>query len=124
MLGQCFNLSSPEYWDYYANNIGLENFRIVRQGETLQGGLALIKMGQWFGGQRVPMTGIAAVGIAPEYRGTGAAKTLMSEALRELQAQNTPFQSCMQQLSALTATPDTNRRGLIACERLPQIRLS
>ncbi|MCD8488724.1 MAG: GNAT family N-acetyltransferase [Desertifilum sp.] len=91
ILGQCFNISSPEYWDYYANNIGLENFRIVRQGETLQGGLALIKMGQWFGGQRVPMTGIAAVGIAPEYRGTGAAKTLMSEALRELQTQNIPL---------------------------------
>jgi predicted acetyltransferase len=48
-------------------------------------------MGQWFGGQRVPMTGIAAVGIAPEYRGTGAAIAMMQHTLKELYANGVPI---------------------------------
>src|SRR6185295_16930186 len=48
-------------------------------------GLVLIPMGQWFGGKRVPMTGIAAVAVEPFARGKGAAKRLLVSMLQELQ---------------------------------------
>lgn len=48
-------------------------------------------MAQWWGGERVPMTGIAAVGIAPEYRGTGAAIALMQHTVKELHAKGYPL---------------------------------
>ena len=49
------------------------------------GGLAIYRMGQWFGGQSVPIAGIAAVGVAPEHRGVGVAAELMGRLLKELQ---------------------------------------
>ena len=90
ILEQCFvALSGQE--STYIQMIGLDNFRLLRQGDPLVGGLAMIPMGQWFGGQRVPMTGIAAVGIAPEYRSSGAALSLMQQAVKELYAQAVPI---------------------------------
>ncbi len=76
ILQQCFIESASES-EGYINRVGRENFRLIRQSNQLAGGLALISMSQWWGGISVPMTGIAAVGIAPEYRGTGAAIALM-----------------------------------------------
>lgn len=75
----------------YQKAIGPKNFRVIRSGSTIMGGLGLIRMGQFFGGRSVPMTGIAAVGIAPEYRGSGAATTLMQGALREIRAKRCPL---------------------------------
>jgi predicted acetyltransferase len=48
-------------------------------------------MGQWWGNQSVPMTGIAAVGVAPEYRGSGTAIALVQHTIRELHAQGIPL---------------------------------
>jgi predicted acetyltransferase len=75
----------------YINQIGVENFRIIRQSEQLIGGLATIDMAQWWGGERVPMTGIAVVGIAPEYRGSGGAIALMQHTLKELYDRGIPL---------------------------------
>ena len=77
--------------ELYINRIGRENFRIIREGGQVVGGLAMISMGQWWGGERVPMTGIAAVGIAPEYRLTGAAIALMQHAVKELHTKGVPI---------------------------------
>ncbi|MCC5614635.1 GNAT family N-acetyltransferase [Nostoc sp. CHAB 5836] len=85
ILEQCF-ISALGGEEVYINLIGIENFRIIRGLEQLVGGLATLDMGQWWGGVRVPMTGIAAVGIAPEYRGSGAAIALMQQTLKELYA--------------------------------------
>lgn len=90
ILGQCFNIPESK-WELYYNNIGLDNFRILRNGQDIVGGLAIYSMGQWFAGKLIPISGIAAVGIAPEYRGTGAAYTLMSETVQELYHQNMPL---------------------------------
>lgn len=61
---------------------GHENVRVARlQGRTV-GGLIEIPMGQWFGGRSVPMLGIAGVGVAPEARGQGVARSLMLDTLR------------------------------------------
>jgi predicted acetyltransferase len=83
VLEQCFN-SPPGSSEAYFKRIGLENFRALRASGQLAGGLATLPMGQWFGNQRVPMVGIAAVGIAPEYRGSGAAIALMQHTLQDL----------------------------------------
>ncbi|MFW9261409.1 GNAT family N-acetyltransferase [Nostoc sp. CALU 546] len=85
ILEQCF-ISGLGGEEAYINLIGVENFRIIRGLEQVVGGLATLDMGQWWGGVRVPMTGIAAVGIAPEYRGSGAAIALMQHTLKELYA--------------------------------------
>ncbi|MBF2098578.1 MAG: GNAT family N-acetyltransferase, partial [Gloeomargaritaceae cyanobacterium C42_A2020_066] len=45
---------------------------------------ALLDLGQWFGGQRVSALGVAAVAIAPDFRGQGAALHLMQQALQEM----------------------------------------
>lgn len=89
-LSQCF-ITTHDLGQIYFNRIGIDNFRILRQNSTVVGGLALLPMQQWWGGQRVPMTGIASVGIAPEHRGTGAAFVLMQETLRELYAADVPL---------------------------------
>ncbi|MGJ5633534.1 GNAT family N-acetyltransferase [Nostoc sp. CALU 1950] len=85
ILEQCF-ISGLGGEEAYINLIGVENFRIIRGWEQVVGGLATLDMGQWWGGVRVPMTGIAVVGIAPEYRGSGAAIALMQHMLKELYA--------------------------------------
>jgi predicted acetyltransferase len=89
ILKQCFiELGENES---YVNRIGVENLRIIHQNEQIAGGLALISMGQWWGGVSVPMTGIAAVGIACEYRGTGAAIALMQHTVKELYENGVPI---------------------------------
>ncbi|WP_392532877.1 enhanced intracellular survival protein Eis [Nostoc sp. C117] len=90
IFDQCFvNALGGE--GVYINQIGVENCRIIRESEQLIGGLATLDMGQWWGGERVPMTGIAVVGIAPEYRGSGGAIALMQNTLQELYARGIPL---------------------------------
>lgn len=89
ILDQCFN--SPPSSETYFNRIGVENFRTIRQAKQVVGGLAMIPMGQWWDRQCVPMTGIAAVGIAPEHRGSGVAIALMQHTLKELSASGVPI---------------------------------
>jgi predicted acetyltransferase len=90
LLAQCFN-SPPDHEETYLKRIGANNFRIIRQHGQLVGGLATIPMGQWFGAQCVPMVGIAGVGIAPEYRGSGAAIALMQSVVQELHSNGVPI---------------------------------
>jgi predicted acetyltransferase len=85
ILSQCFN-SPPPLEDTYLERIGIQNFRAIYRSGMLAGGLATIPMGQWWGGQRVPMVGVAAVGISPEHRGSGSAIALVQHTLQELHA--------------------------------------
>ncbi len=86
IVSQCFNDQSLNGWQTYSNRIGLENFRVIRQAGQIIGGLSIYQMGQWYGGECVPMAGIASVGVAPEHRGTGAAVKLLTHTLKELYA--------------------------------------
>jgi predicted acetyltransferase len=69
--------------------VGSDNLRVVRDAGKVGGGLWLVPMGQWFGGKSVPMTGIAAVGVAPEERGQGVALDLMNRTMEELHERKT-----------------------------------
>jgi predicted acetyltransferase len=91
ILGQCFGDPSPTGWETYAKLVGLENFRIIQQADKVAGGLAILPVEQWYGSGLIPTAAIAAVGIAPEYRGSGAAAELLTNTLKELYANGTPL---------------------------------
>jgi len=65
---------------------GLPAVRLLRDEGRLHAGLCEIPMGQWFGGARVDMLGIAGVSVEPESRGRGFAKRLMLETLEQARA--------------------------------------
>ncbi|UCD74496.1 MAG: GNAT family N-acetyltransferase [Phycisphaerales bacterium] len=75
----------------YGKLVGRENFRLITAGEKLVGGLAIVHMGQFFGGRSVPTYGIAAVGIAAQVRGRGAATELMRQTIREAYERGCPL---------------------------------
>lgn len=79
---QCF-VSTPQDAETYLKQVGNEACRLITQQDTRLGGLCLLPMGQWFGERRVPMMGVASVGIAPEHRSKGVAIALMQAAVRE-----------------------------------------
>jgi predicted acetyltransferase len=90
ILEQCFMMSAGDSANY-ANFVGLDNCRVIYRDQQIAGGLVIYSMAQWWGGECVPMAGIAAVGIAPEYRGDGAAIALMQNALQEIHSQQIPI---------------------------------
>jgi predicted acetyltransferase len=76
-----FEPSSAKAWFVAA---GLDETRAVRKDEEVVAGLILIPMGQYFGGRRVSMTGVAGVGVRHDVRRRGVASFMMTEALREM----------------------------------------
>ncbi|MGB3639207.1 MAG: GNAT family N-acetyltransferase [Rivularia sp. (in: cyanobacteria)] len=90
ILEQCF-LASPGEEEAWLKRMGVENIRLIREEKQVVGGLVVIPMGQWWGGESVPMTGIAGVGVAPEYRGSGAALSLMQQTIRHLRKLKKPL---------------------------------
>lgn len=64
----------------------LENVRTLRRDGRIAACLVQIPMGQFFGGESVPMVGIAGVATAAEARGTGAGVEVMRRTLQELSA--------------------------------------
>ncbi len=123
ILGQCF-IGTLEDQESYINIIGVDNFRILHQKEQIAGGLAILPMGQWWGSQRVPMGGIAAVGIAPEYRGTGAAITMIQQTLKELHTRSVPISVLYPATQRLYRKAGYEQAGSfctweIACETIP-----
>jgi len=76
---------------FWFEGIGAPNFRVVRAEGEVAGGLGILRMGQWYGGTVVPLAGIGAVGIAPEWRGRGAASALLRATLTDLRAEGLPL---------------------------------
>lgn len=85
ILCVAFNESASRFASY-VELVGIDNLRVVREGGEVAGGLGILPMGQWFGGRRVPMAGIAAVATAPQYRGRGSASRLLRGMIEELHA--------------------------------------
>jgi predicted acetyltransferase len=74
----------PSHARMWVGMLGQDSFRVIRDGADVQGGLALLPMGQFFGGRRVESCGIAAVAVLPHLRGRGIATTLMRSTLHEM----------------------------------------
>lgn len=81
-------------------------------------------MGQWWGSQRVPMGGIAAVGIAPEYRGTGAAITMIQHTLKELHTRNVPISILYPAIQRLYRKAGYEQAGSFCAWEIPSETLS
>ncbi|AKG24774.1 GNAT family N-acetyltransferase [Calothrix sp. 336/3] len=93
ILEQCY-ICTPKESEDFVTKTGVDKFRIFRHNQEIIGGLASIPMGQWWGGETVPMVGIAAVGVTPEHRNGGVAIALMQQTLQELYHQGVPL-SCL-----------------------------
>ncbi len=88
LLDQALNISLVPGWN---DHVGPDKFRVIRRGGKLAGGMGIVPMGQWFGGSSVPTGAVTSVGIAPEFRGAGAASTLMKSALDEIHEEGWPL---------------------------------
>jgi predicted acetyltransferase len=64
--------------------LGEDNARVLRGTTAPLGALALLDMGQWFGGKSVSTGGVVAVGVEPFARGGGHGAQLMNAMLGEL----------------------------------------
>jgi predicted acetyltransferase len=78
-----FNLTADGITEWIGR-VGHEPMRAVRQAGKMVTGLRIIEMGQWFGGVRIPIVAISAVGAAPEHRGQGATTYLMQKMHEEV----------------------------------------
>ena len=74
-------------WAAFFARVGHDRLRAVVEGGTVVGGLAAYRLGQYFGGVSVPLAGIAGVGIAPDARGRGLAKSMLLKTLEQLRAE-------------------------------------
>ena len=90
-----FGPKSPDVRDHWTQTVA----RLVAQGRCLGAftgdrpvGTALFHdMRQWWRGRAVPMAGVASVQVAPEERGRGLARRLMTALLEEMAAQGYPL---------------------------------
>jgi predicted acetyltransferase len=93
LLTSCFGFPG-EHAGPWIRRLGLEHVRLLGSGRDAPAGLAILPMGQWFGGRSVSCAGIAAVGVAPESRGRGLGKHLMASVITELFERRTAL-SCL-----------------------------
>lgn len=107
----------------YLRTTGREHLRVLRQDGAPAACLATIPMGQYFGGRSIPMTGIAAVAVAPEARGSGLALHLMRAALRELHAAGVPLSGLYASTQTLYRQVGFEQAGHCFRIRLPLARL-
>jgi predicted acetyltransferase len=63
----------------------------VFDGSRQVGGAAFFDMRQWWAGRELPMAGVASVKMAPEARGQGNGRRLMTELLREIAERGYPL---------------------------------
>ncbi|MEW6281002.1 MAG: GNAT family N-acetyltransferase [Candidatus Eremiobacterota bacterium] len=105
---------------------GHDNVRLIRDARGVLGGHTLLPMGQFYGGRRVPMAGIGAVAVAPEFRGGGTAIRLMEEAVREMYATGFPLSVLYPATQVLYRKSGYEQAGLRchASMKLSQIGLS
>jgi predicted acetyltransferase len=80
-----------QYIPHYFNSAGRENLRLVTHDKRIVAGMAILPMGQFFGGRSVRMGGIGMVATAPEARGSGVASRLFRSVLDEQYRLGTPL---------------------------------
>ncbi len=92
IAGESLQYYDREIWQTYIRRVGPENLRGVWDEKgRFAGGLAFYRMGQWYGGRKVPAAGVSGVAIDPAARGNGACKTLLVELLKELHREGIPL---------------------------------
>ncbi len=92
ILGLSFGFPADDAGLWFAK-AGYDQLRVIRDGDTVLGGLILIPMGHFIGGRSVPCVAIAGVGVSPGARRHGVASEMMRRALRELHGAGVPLSS-------------------------------
>ncbi len=77
MISHAFGFPTADAPAWFERS-GHENLRVILHDKKVVAGLIIIPMGQFFGGESIPMVGVAGVGVTPEMRGRGVAKWMMS----------------------------------------------
>ena len=67
ILCRCFNIS-VDRWGVFINRVGRSNLRALQRDDRVAAGLGIYPMGHWFGGKRVPTSGVCTVGVPAESR--------------------------------------------------------
>ncbi|WP_157068585.1 GNAT family N-acetyltransferase [Sandaracinus amylolyticus] len=78
-------------WTTWMERIGHENLRVVIADGAIRGGLGFYRFGQHWGGERVPMIGLAGVGVEPSWRGRGIARTFLVDTLAQARSEGVPL---------------------------------
>lgn len=78
-------------WTTWMERIGHENLRVVVENGAIRGGCGFYPFAQHWGGPPIPMAGFAGVGVTPEARGTGLARTFMVATMREARERGIPL---------------------------------
>jgi predicted acetyltransferase len=104
---------------HYMSIIGPDNFRVMRRAGVAVGTVALLDMGQYFGGRSVPCRGIAAVTIDPAERGRGTATRMMTAMLEEARADGLPISTLYAATQPLYAKVGYANAGTRMVYRVP-----
>lgn len=103
---------------WMAEVVGHENFLVLHRDGRLAAGLAVLPMGQSFGGRFVSTGGICCVGVAPEARGTGAGFALMKGMLGRLKEQGVALSTLFPSTTAFYRKLGYERAGVRADWRI------
>lgn len=119
LLNQSFGTTGDaEVSRKWAAAHGPDGSRVLRIDGSLAACLVRLPMGHFFGGRSVSTLGIAGVGVKPELRGQGHAKTLMREALLEARAQGFALSSLYASTFSLYRQLGYERAGTRFCVEL------
>lgn len=97
----------------------LDELRVAKDAGEAVACLRTVPMGQYFGGQRVPMVGIAGVATAPERRGRGYARRMMEACVEELAAQGVAMSTLFASTRELYRKVGFEQAGVHAAIRVP-----
>jgi predicted acetyltransferase len=78
---------------WITNKVGHDNMRVIRTGSTVVGTGVRVPMGHYFGGNSVPVVGIAGIAVAPHARGHGVARSMMLGLLNEIRDEGVALSS-------------------------------
>jgi predicted acetyltransferase len=98
---------------------GVENYRLARLNGQVVGGLAIQRMGQWFGGRSVPMGGVRCVGVSPASRSIGVAHHLLLKSLEELHTEGVALATLYPSTQKVYLRAGFERAGTSFSYRLP-----
>lgn len=107
--------AAPEYVARFPRT----GVRVAELTGDVVAGFFLHEMGQYFGGRRVGTGGIGSVSTAPEVRGRGIARALMTAALRELREAGTPLSTLYPAAQGLYRALGWEQAGSFTRYRLP-----
>ncbi len=84
LRAQAFQTDPGPYCDPQRPTVSFDRVHVARSAGQVLATVAVLPFGQWFGGRSVPMGGVAGVAVAPQARGHGLARRLLTEAIEAM----------------------------------------